>query len=133
MDAHMAAGYPTVNGEEAGVRKRGAKPKYKFVTAEEAVAHRFLSASPGAAFIFAVELHSVGSSRHASTFCLCAVSGKAGDKNLLSFILHKGYTYIMPWLGVPRQGLPGVPCTVMLGRLHMRPICTCEAKGQGEV
>ena len=77
MDAHMAAGCPTVNGEQAGVRKRGVKPKYKFVTAEEAVAHRFFSAYPVAAFIFAVELHSVGSSRHASTICLCAVLGRS--------------------------------------------------------
>ncbi len=41
MDAHMAASVATVNGMEPGVRKRGAKPKYKFMTAEEAIAHRF--------------------------------------------------------------------------------------------
>ena len=41
MDAHMASTVATVNGMQPGVRKRGAKPKYKFVTAEEAVAHRF--------------------------------------------------------------------------------------------
>ena len=37
----MAATVTTVNGMQPGVRKRGAKPKYKFMTAEEAVAHRF--------------------------------------------------------------------------------------------
>ena len=40
----MAASVPTVNGVQPGVRKRGAKPKYKFMTAEEAVAHRFTPA-----------------------------------------------------------------------------------------
>ncbi len=37
----MAGSVATVNGMQPGVRKRGAKPKYKFMTAEEAVAHRF--------------------------------------------------------------------------------------------
>ena len=40
MDAHVAGGADMVNGEQPGVRKRGAKPKYRFITAEEAVAHR---------------------------------------------------------------------------------------------
>ena len=41
MDATVAACDATVNGMQPGVRKRGAKPKYKFMTAREAVAHRF--------------------------------------------------------------------------------------------
>ena len=40
MTAHVGAGCATVNGQALGVRKRGAKPKYKFLTAEEAIAHR---------------------------------------------------------------------------------------------
>ena len=40
MTAHVSAGCATVNGQALGVRKRGAKPKYKFLTAEEAIAHR---------------------------------------------------------------------------------------------
>lgn len=38
----MAGSCDTINGTEVGMRKRGAKPKYKFLTAEEAVAHRSL-------------------------------------------------------------------------------------------
>ena len=40
MDTSVAGTVATVNGMQPGVRKRGAKPKYKFMTAEEAVAHR---------------------------------------------------------------------------------------------
>ncbi|CAK0786776.1 hypothetical protein CVIRNUC_009990 [Coccomyxa viridis] len=40
MKTHVSAGCATVNGQASGVRKRGAKPKYKFLTAEEAIAHR---------------------------------------------------------------------------------------------
>ena len=46
MDGHVAAGAAIVNGMQPGVRKRGAKPKYNFMTAEEAVAHRFPPAKP---------------------------------------------------------------------------------------
>ena len=41
MTAHVSAGCATVNGQALGVRKRGAKPKYRFLTAEEAIAHRY--------------------------------------------------------------------------------------------
>ena len=43
MNAYVSAGCATVNGQALGVRKRGAKPKYKFLTAEEAIAHRCAS------------------------------------------------------------------------------------------
>ena len=43
MNAHVSAGCATVNGQALGARKRGAKPKYKFRTAEEAIAHRYAS------------------------------------------------------------------------------------------
>ena len=43
MNPHVSAGCATVNGQALGARKRGAKPKYKFLTAEEAIAHRCAS------------------------------------------------------------------------------------------
>lgn len=62
MDAHMTASVATVNGMVPGVRKRGAKPKYKFMTAEEAVAHRFIQCQ---------SLHTVHPTHRKS--CLCSI------------------------------------------------------------